>query len=199
MAFSLPQLFRQQDRPVDPYATPVSTTKRIVIILGILLVVGILLFAGMFFINNANNAIKRDMLVLVARQQALTDLISKSELRISRADLAIVNTHATLLFTSDMQKLGTQFRTLFGLDKVPDDIRAQEAISKTTTTKLDNAALVDKFSTAYRDILVERLDGLLLQLSFVSPQIKDNKTQTYLKKYSDDLETIKRQLAALNL
>ena len=131
-----------------------SKTQRLVIV-GIIIAVvlgGALLVFSMLNGNNQN-----DLTLLAVRESSLLTLTNATTTttNIRNQDLATANSNASILLLSDV----TSMLKVTGQKALPSDLIKKEADTNGDTLK--NAALLDKFDSTYKQIVVQKVEALI--------------------------------------
>ena len=184
-----------QNTNANPYAPQVDR-KRLFIMIG--LGVGILVIIVVLLMTVFSGGSKDNYLRLLVRQQELQTLTDGSQKRVRSAALAKINSDSTLLLSSDGVALLGQLSKKFGEKNVSSDFRKAEA-DTTTTDKLKEAELLNKFDVVYRNILLDKINKLIALAEQSKQDIGGKEFTTAIDTFSKNLTSIRTQLQALNL
>lgn len=179
----------------DPYRQPIDRKKLLLVIgLGIGVAIGIALFFMIFFSSSNKDDFQR----VVARTQELQTLTDGSQKRVRSAELAKVNSDATLLLSSDATILTTQLQKKFGEKTLSQDIK-KAVTDNTIANRLTQAELLNKFDITYRNVLLEKLNQLIPLAEASRKNNGGREFTTIMDTFVKNLKAIRSQLEELNL
>lgn len=173
----------------QPHGVGGKATRFIIIGVIVAAVIGMTLTVISLFSGNARN----DMTFLAVRENSLLTLANESQKSIRNADLATANSNATVLLTSDV--VGIVADT--GIKKLPDNLVKQEA--DTNTDDLKQAALLNKFDSTYRLLVLEKVDALIVQANTVREAVSGKESRDVIDKSIVNLKSIQKQFTEVTL
>lgn len=186
----------------DYYVTPTppsSMLSRKMILLGGGLVIA-LLFGAVLLFGSGGNSISNQLQHLSLRIAALQAVVEDPSIRtnLKSQELNQITTELKLTLATSMNTL-TPLMTSAGLpEKFDGNITASEA-DTTTKTKLEDAALNNKFDRVYAETLGEKITSLRALLAETYSLTKSVKLKQALADLDDTLNNAKKRIDALNL
>jgi hypothetical protein len=134
---------------------------------------------------------------VVARQEALLDLIKQGGSKISSPDLNKLASDATLFVTSDLTTLEADL-SRFGLKNIPPEIAAAESASK-VEAELEEAELQNRFDSTYSELLLKKIDSQMSLLKSTHADLPESNIKTNVSSAYKSLQALQLQLETLQL
>ena len=170
--------------------SPGNKTQRLVIV-GV--IIAVVLGGGLLALTLTSGNIKNDLTLLAVRENSLATLTNASTPSIRDPDLSTANSNATILLISDVSNIVTNA----GVKQLPGDLVKKEA--DTNSDSLKQAALLDKFDTAYRQLIIKKVEALISEAQTVRGTLNSKSARSIIDQAIVNLQSIDRQFTQLTL
>ena len=165
-------------------------------------IVGVIaaLFIGVVFVvlNSLASGPKQDFTILAVREGNLQAFITGHQSSIGNADMGKLNAEASLFLGTNSRTLYSELANLYGVSQAPDPIVAAET-DTTSAGQRNNAALVNRYDSTYRQIVREKLLNTLTLAQKVQSETSNQRVSSELTVIIGNLQRADKEYAALGL